>query len=210
MGFVETLLSETGFPSLKTIKLFGILGVSNWTRVSSHSHVPVDQHPLLSKLFSRPTIGRVEIHVGENRRLGGGHPAEWVLWEQVNQELVGLPLSPIVYRPLTNLWILVGGGEGRIWEYGGGPSGAMECDRPSLLLERMEIFKSNVCLSATGVEDVRRFIPRCPRGFPTELGLQPQGTYYTDCVIPPVVQAHGLFYCRTWHRTRNGPERGLV
>lgn len=28
MKFVDTLLSETAFPSLKTIELFGILGVS--------------------------------------------------------------------------------------------------------------------------------------------------------------------------------------
>ena len=93
MRFVETLLSETGFPSLKRIKLFAILGVSNWTRASRWRRVPSDQHPLLSQLFSRPEIDRVEIHVGEDRRLGGGYPASWVLWEQDNQELVGLPSS---------------------------------------------------------------------------------------------------------------------
>src|SRR5882762_8973851 len=90
MEFVETLLSETGFPSLKTIELFGILGVSNWTRVLDWSYIPTNQHPLLSKLFSRPAIDRVKIHIGENRRLGGGLPAHWVLWEQHNQELVRL------------------------------------------------------------------------------------------------------------------------
>ena len=102
MGFVETLLSEAGFPSLKSIKLFGILGVSNWTRVPHRRRVLTDQHPLLSKLSSRPAIDRVEIHVGEDRRLGGGLPAGWVLWERDNQELVGLP-SSIVRQPLTNL-----------------------------------------------------------------------------------------------------------
>ena len=101
MGFVETLLSETGFPSLKTIELFGILGVSDPVRVSDWPYVPTDQRPLLSKLFSRPAINQVKIHVGEDRRLGGGYPARWVLWEQDNQELVRLPPS-IVHRPLTN------------------------------------------------------------------------------------------------------------
>jgi len=88
MGFVETLLSETAFPSLRTIELFGCLGVSDQTLVSRWSHVPTDQRPLISKLTSRPSINRVQIHVGENRRLGGGYPADWVLWEQDNRELV--------------------------------------------------------------------------------------------------------------------------
>lgn len=93
MGFVETLLSETAFPSLKTIELFGILGISNRTQVSRWPYVPTDQNPLLSKLFSRPVINRVKLHVGETRRLGGGHPADWVLWERDNQELVGQTLQ---------------------------------------------------------------------------------------------------------------------
>jgi len=48
--------------------------------------------PLISKLASRATIDRITIHVGEaNRRLGGGLPASWVLWEYGNWELVRIP-----------------------------------------------------------------------------------------------------------------------
>ena len=47
--------------------------------------------PLISKLASRTTIDRITIRVGENRRLGGGMPAGWVLWEQDNFEVVRVP-----------------------------------------------------------------------------------------------------------------------
>ena len=87
MSFVDTLLSEAAFPSLKTIEVFGILGISDEHLVSRWSRAPTDQHPLLSKLTSRISVDRVQIHVGENRRLGG-LPANWVLWEQGNRELV--------------------------------------------------------------------------------------------------------------------------
>jgi hypothetical protein len=88
MGFIDTLLSETAFPSLKTIELFGVLGVSDRTLMSRWPRVPTDQRPLLSILSSRNSINRIQIHVGESRRLGGGYPADWVLWEQDNQESV--------------------------------------------------------------------------------------------------------------------------
>ena len=88
MEFADTLLSETMFPSLRTVEFFAILGVSDRSQVSDWSRVPTDQRPLISKLASRASIDRVKIHAGENRRLGGGHPADWVLWEQENQELV--------------------------------------------------------------------------------------------------------------------------
>lgn len=81
MRFVDTLLSETAFSSLKTVEIFGILGVSDEHLVSRWSRAPTDQYLLLSKLTSRASINRVQIHVGENRRLGGGYPADWVLWE---------------------------------------------------------------------------------------------------------------------------------
>jgi len=85
---VGTLLSETVFPSLKTIEVFGILGISDEYLVSRWTRAPADQHPLLSKLVSRTSINRVQIHVGEDRRLGGGYPPDLVLWEQGNRELV--------------------------------------------------------------------------------------------------------------------------
>jgi len=91
MEFLDTLLSETAFPSLKAIELFGILGVSDESPVWRWSHDLTDQHPLISKLTSRASINRVQIHVGENRRLSGGYPADWVIWEQDNQEQVRLP-----------------------------------------------------------------------------------------------------------------------
>lgn len=47
--------------------------------------------PLISKLASRTTIDRITIRVGENRRLGGGMPAGWVLWEQDHFEVVRVP-----------------------------------------------------------------------------------------------------------------------
>jgi len=87
MIFVDTLLSKAAFPSLKTIEVFGILGVSDEHLVSRWPRAPTDQDPLLSKLASRVSIDRVQIHVEENRRLGG-LPANWVLWERDNRELV--------------------------------------------------------------------------------------------------------------------------
>lgn len=88
MGFVDTLLSEAAFPSLKTIELFGILGVSDERRVTGWAQVPTDQLPLLSKLSSRASIDCIRVHVGETRRMGGGYPADWVIWEQDHRELV--------------------------------------------------------------------------------------------------------------------------
>jgi len=117
VGFLDILLSETAFPSLKMVELFGVMGISDQPLVSSWTHVPTDQHPLLSKLSSRASIDRVRIHVGENRRLRGGYPADWVLWEEDNRELVGPP--SIIHHLSTDLRLLVGGGEGRVWEDGG-------------------------------------------------------------------------------------------
>ena len=116
---MDTLLSEAVFPSLKTIELFGILGISDETRTRNWDTIPKDQRPLLSKLTSRASIDRVRIHVGEIRRMGGGYPADWVLWELDNRELVLLP-PPITHRPLTNLRFPVGGRKGCIWEGGSG------------------------------------------------------------------------------------------
>lgn len=67
MGFLDALLSEAALPSLKTIELFGILGVSDEGRVRSWPHIPTDQRPLLSKLASRASIDHIRIHVGEIR-----------------------------------------------------------------------------------------------------------------------------------------------
>ena len=102
MDFLNTLLSETAFPSLKTIELFGILGISDEDPVSRWPHGLTNQRPLISKLTSRTSIDRVQIRVGEDRRLSGGYPADWVLWEQDHRELVRLPPKS-VHRPLTNL-----------------------------------------------------------------------------------------------------------
>lgn len=91
--FIDILLSESSFPSLRAVELHGILGVSNYTwRWGGNDQELTDQMPLISKLASRTTIDRITIRVGEaNRRLGGGLPAGWVLWEQENWELVRIP-----------------------------------------------------------------------------------------------------------------------
>ena len=101
MEFVDTLLSETTFPSLEAIELFGMLGISEWSLESSWSRVTTNQRPLISKLASRASINRIQVQVGEHRRLGGGHPASWVLWEQDNCELVSLSTS-IISGPFTD------------------------------------------------------------------------------------------------------------
>ena len=113
MGFVDILLSETAFPSLKTIELFGILGISEESRVSRWSRGLTDQRPLISKLTSRASIDRVQIRVGEDRRMGGGYPADWVLWEQDNRELVRLSPS-LIQHLFADFWLPVGGGKGHV------------------------------------------------------------------------------------------------
>ena len=86
--------------------------MSRWSRGLT------DQRPLISKLTSRASIDRVQIRVGEDRRMGGGYPADWVLWEQDNRELVRLSPS-LIQHLFADFWLPVGGGKGHVWEDGG-------------------------------------------------------------------------------------------
>ena len=81
--FIDTLLSETIFPSLKTIGL----QVSNYTLQEDDDQ---ELMPLISKLASRIAIDRITIRVGENKHFSGGIPAT-ALWEEENWELVRIP-----------------------------------------------------------------------------------------------------------------------
>lgn len=103
--FIDILMSETLFPSLKAIELHGILGVSDYTwQWGGEDRGTTNQLPLISKLASRATINRIAVRIGEDRRQGGGMPAGWVLWEQANREVVRITEDVLLFHSVADVF----------------------------------------------------------------------------------------------------------